>query len=72
MSAVAENIDYKALYEQLLPLLKLQQESNLQLQSQVTQLQYQLHQLTKLLGGFKSERFYPFWGASTARARAGF
>lgn len=59
MSAAAENIDYKALYEQLLPLLKSQQQSNLQLQNQVTQLQYQLHQLTKLLGGFKSERFIP-------------
>lgn len=59
MSIAAENIDYKALYEQLLPLLKSQQESNLQLQNQVTQLQYQLHQLTKLLGGFKSERFIP-------------
>ncbi|WPQ65212.1 hypothetical protein SIO70_10190 [Chitinophaga sancti] len=59
MSAATENIDYKVLYEQLLPLLKSQQESNLQLQNQVTQLQYQLHQLTKLLGGFKSERFIP-------------
>src|SRR5581483_11804818 len=61
----AENIDYKALYEQLLPLLKSQQDSNLQLQNQVTQLQYQLQQLTKLLGGFKSERFIP----STAQAQ---
>ncbi len=73
MLAVAENIDYKSLYEQLLPVhqavlkgFEQQQqsngqllESNHQLQNQVVQLQYQLHQITKLLGGFKSERFIP-------------
>lgn len=73
MSAAAENIDYKALYEQLLPMLQLQQQnngqllqnnqellqSNKELRDQVTQLQYQLYQLTKLLGGFKTEKFVP-------------
>lgn len=37
----------------------MQQQSNLQLQNQVMQLQYQLQQLTKMLQGFKTERFVP-------------
>lgn len=36
-----------------------QQKSNQNLQDQIAQLQYQLQQLTKLLRGFKSERFIP-------------
>jgi hypothetical protein len=52
MSAVAENIDYKGLSEASL-------QNNQQLLKQLAQLQGQLHQLTKLLQGFKSERFVP-------------
>jgi transposase len=66
MSAVAENINYKELYEAGLQtnqlLLQSNQQllqSNQQLQTQLAQLQGQLHQLTKLLKGFKSERFVP-------------
>ncbi|SCC65021.1 Transposase [Chitinophaga costaii] len=46
-------------HQQLLKSFELQLQSNQQLQNQVMQLQYQLHQLTKLLQGFKSERFVP-------------
>lgn len=66
MSESAANINYKELYEasimmvqQLNKSLEQQQKSNQSLQDQVTQLQYQLQQLTKLLKGFKSERFLP-------------
>lgn len=66
MSESAANINYKELYDaslqmnhQLLRSLEQQQMSNQNLQDQVTQLQYQLQQLTKLLKGFKSERFIP-------------
>ncbi len=52
MSTVADTMDYKALYEASL-------QANQQLQAQLMQLQSQLHQLTKLLRGFKSERFVP-------------
>jgi transposase len=66
MSESAAHIDYKGLYEatlllnqQLLKSMEQQQKSNQHLQDQVSQLQYQLQQLTKLLKGFKSERFVP-------------
>lgn len=52
MSAGAENINYKELYEASL-------QMNQQLLTQLAQLQGQLHTLTKLLKGFKSERFVP-------------
>ena len=66
MSESAAHINYKELYEasimmvqQLNKSLEQQQKSNQSLQDQVSQLQYQLQQLTKLLKGFKSERFLP-------------
>jgi transposase len=59
MSAVAENISYKELYEASLQMNQQLLQSNQQLQAQLAQLQGQLHQLTKLLKGFKSERFVP-------------
>jgi len=59
MLVVSEKMDYKALYEQLLPMLQLQQQDNQQLRNQITQLQYTVHQLTRLLGGFKTEKFIP-------------
>lgn len=59
MSAVAENINYKELYEAGLQMNQQLLQSNQQLQAQLAQLQGQLHQLTKLLQGFKSERFIP-------------
>lgn len=59
MSSTAAHIDYKALFEQqqsayqlLLKNFEAQQQANLQLQ-------YQLHQLTKMLQGFRTERFVP-------------
>ena len=45
--------------QQLLKNMEQQQKSNQHLQDQVSQLQYQLQQLTRLLKGFKSERFVP-------------
>src|ERR1700737_1760171 len=59
MSAVAENINYKELYEASLQMNQQLLQSNQQLQAQLAQLQGQLHTLTKLLKGFKSERFVP-------------
>jgi transposase len=66
MSAGGEHIDYKALYEAALQMNQQQlqisqqlQKSNEQLQSQLTAMQYQLQQLTKLIKGFKSERYIP-------------
>lgn len=66
MSAGSEHINYKELYEALLQmnqqLLQGNQqlhESNESLKSQILTLQYQLQQLTKLIKGFKSERFVP-------------
>ena len=66
MSESAAHINYKELYEatllmnqQLLKSMEQQQKSNQNLQDQVAQLQYQLQQLTRLLKGFKSERFVP-------------
>ncbi|SFW90812.1 IS66 family transposase [Chitinophaga sancti] len=66
MSESAAHINYKELYEatllmnqHLLKGMEQQQKSNQSLQDQVAQLQYQLQQLTKLLKGFKSERFVP-------------
>jgi transposase len=66
MSATGEHIDYKELYEQQLQfnqqLLQSNQQlqaSNEALQSQLLTVQYQLQQVTKLLQGFKSERFVP-------------
>ena len=52
MSLGSEHINYKELYEASL-------QMNQQLQAQLQQLQHQLHQLTKLLKGFKSERYIP-------------
>jgi transposase len=66
MSAGGEHIDYKALYEAALQMNQQQmqisqqlQKSNEQLQSQLASLQHQLQQLTKLIRGFKSERYIP-------------
>jgi len=73
MSKVVEKTDYKALYEQLLPIhqailqgFQQQQQANQtllldnkQLRSQLSNLQYDFHRLLKLLNGFKSERFIP-------------
>jgi transposase len=66
MSAGGEHINYKELYEALLQmnqqLLQNNQQlhtSNQTLQSQILTLQYQIQQLTKLIKGFKSERFVP-------------
>jgi transposase len=66
MSAAGEHIDYKALYEtslqmnqQQLQLNQQLQKSNEQLQVQLASLQHQLQQLTKLIKGFKSERYVP-------------
>jgi len=65
MSAGGEHID-KALYDatlqmnqQLLQINGQLQKSNDQLQAQLTSLQYQMQQLTKLIKGFKSERYIP-------------
>lgn len=52
MSASGEHIDYHTLY------LAAEQRNN-QLAQQVQQLQHQLQQITKLLGGFHQERFTP-------------
>jgi transposase len=59
MSAVVENINYKELYEAGLQMNQQLLQSNQQLQAQLAQLQGQLYTLTKLLKGFKSERFVP-------------
>jgi len=73
MAGAVEKTDYKALYEQLLPIHQAilqgfgqQQQSNQtllldnkQLRSQLSNLQYDFHRLLKLLNGFKSERFIP-------------
>ena len=65
MSAGGEHID-KALYDaalqmnqQLLQVNGQLQKSNDQLQAQMASLQYQMQQLTKLIKGFKSERYIP-------------
>lgn len=52
MSIANDTTNYKALYEATLVM-------NHQLLTQLTQLQSQMQQLTKLLNGFKSERFVP-------------
>src|SRR5579859_204100 len=66
MLAAGEHMDYKALYEaslqmnqQQLQLNQQLQKSNEQLQTQLASLQHQLQQLTKLIKGFKSERYVP-------------
>lgn len=59
MSAGGEHIDYKALFESSMQLNQQLQKSNEQLQSQLASLQHQLQQLTKLIKGFKSERYIP-------------
>jgi transposase len=66
MSATGEHINYKELYEasllmnqQMLQSNQQLQQSNEALQSQLLTLQHQLQQLTKLIKGFKSERFVP-------------
>jgi transposase len=69
MSAGSEHINYKELYEALLQmnqqLLQNNQQlhtSNQTLHSQILTLQHQIQQLTKLIKGFKSERFIPSAG----------
>jgi len=52
MSASGEHIDYQALYQA-------SELRNNQLAEQVQQLQHQLHQIAKMLGGFHQERFTP-------------
>ena len=66
MAEEVENIDYKSLYELLLPIHQVilksfqeQQQDNKLLRSQVSSLQYELHRVIKLLSGFKTERFIP-------------
>jgi transposase len=65
VSTSGEHID-KGLYDaamqmnqQLLQVNGQLQKSNEQLQAQLASVQYQLHQLTKLIKGFKSERYIP-------------
>lgn len=65
MSAGGEHID-KALYDatlqmnqQLLQVNGQLHKSNEQLQAQLASLQYQMQQLTRLIKGFKSERYIP-------------
>jgi transposase len=59
MSASGEHINYKELYEASLQMNQQLLKSNESLQSQLLTLQHQLQQLTKLIKGFKSERFVP-------------
>ena len=59
MSAGGEHINYKELYEATLQMNQQLLKSNEALQSQLLTVQHQLQQLTKLLKGFKSERFVP-------------
>jgi transposase len=59
VAASSEHIDYKALYEGSLQMNQQLLKSNESLQAQLSSLQYQFQQLTKLLKGFKSERFVP-------------
>jgi len=59
VSATGEHIDYKALFESSMQLNGQLQKSNEQLQAQLASLQHQLQQLTKLIKGFKSERYIP-------------
>lgn len=59
MSAGGEHINYKELYEAALQMNQQLLKSNEALQSQLLTVQHQLQQLTKLLKGFKSERFVP-------------
>jgi transposase len=59
MPASSEHINYKELYEASLQMNQQLLKSNESLQSQLLTLQHQLQQLTKLIKGFKSERFVP-------------
>jgi transposase len=59
MSASGEHINYKELYEASLQMNQQLLQSNEALQSQLLTLQHQLQQLTKLIKGFKSEKFVP-------------
>jgi transposase len=59
MSAGGEHINYKELYEASLQMNQQLLKSNDGLQSQILTLQHQIQQLTKLIKGFKSERFVP-------------
>jgi len=63
MSAGGEHIDYKALYEA-------SQQMNQQLLAQLSSMQHQLQQLTKLIGGFKSEPYIPV-SSNPAQANLG-
>ena len=78
MSAGGEHINYKELYEgvlkmnqQLLQSNQQLHQSNEALQSQLLTFQYQLQQLTKLLKGFKSERFVPSGAAPQPQKELG-
>ncbi|WP_205513220.1 IS66 family transposase [Longitalea arenae] len=66
MAAGSEHINYKELYEALLQMNQQLLQNNQQLQTsnetlhaQLLTLQYQIQRLTKLVKGFKSERFVP-------------
>jgi transposase len=57
MSAGGEHINYKELYQASLQMNQQLLKSNDTLHSQIITLQHQIQQLTKLIKGFKSERF---------------
>ena len=59
MSAGGEHINYKELYEASLQMNQQLLKSMEAQQSQILTLQHQIQQLTKLVKGFKSERFVP-------------
>jgi transposase len=62
MPAGGEYID-KSLYDAALQMNQQLLQANQQLQSQLASLQHQLQQLTKLIKGFKSERYIPNAGS---------
>jgi transposase len=71
MSAGGEHIEYKALYEAALQMNQQQlQKSNEQLQSRLTAIRYRLQQVTKLIKGFKWERYIPS-ASSTSQPELG-
>jgi hypothetical protein len=59
MSAGSEHINFKELYEAFLQMNQQLLKSNDALQAQILTLQQQIQQPTKLIKGFKSERFMP-------------
>jgi hypothetical protein len=70
MPSGGEHINYKELYEGAMQMNQQLHESNKDLQSQLLTVQFQLQQLTKLLKGFKSERFVPSTSAQQQRELA--